>query len=1114
MPSLQALQKFRSSFSRLGGELASLRERGLSFDDLDLPKKEAEGLNAKAEKAAAEEAAGREALASLGLDPDVAASLGLEPALGDDALSPGGEAASPAGDVDGPDLGPEITESDDLGLDGFGEGDFDLSALLGSVPGEEPRDVSAGIFDESPGGTPESNGPESSPPAGSGGEEAGRENLNLPGNFFDGFAEDIENGEDTDLPDFDEEGGADSEDAAGEAGDEGLTGKAAGENLSFDLGDLTDFDLGGEGTAKTGDIPGNDIIEDISKAVENPESADTAGEESFDIPGLEDFSSPDPEEKGGNIEGIDSLDSLGDDFQIEMEPEEEESPPEAEEADSAPDDADFEDGFTEKDLAVSPDAADGFDKFNVGDNAGVPDITEEAGEGKEGGSAGGEEGEAGTGPADFTLQGFDDVFANIAGSRPAPGTRPGSGKRVPSGQNEPEEISLNDRDLEDLQNTLNSYPLNLRIACEEIISEMVVSEVQLAALVRLLVRGAPPKETAVLAGKILERDIPIPRGFQKKTGEELEAEQASFAYIFVHSFLPVLRLCLFVILAAASLFYLIFRFVYTPLRADSFYRMGYERIEAGEYERANERFSQAFGIHRVKKWFYRYAEAFRDQRQYRYAERKYDDLLSFYPRDKKGVLDYAALETHYLRNHQKADELLRKNILDYQPNDPEALLALGDNALLWGETENSKYEDARFAYARYLERYGWKDPVVERMLLYFIRTDNLGEVLPLQVWFMGDPNRKITAETLAELGGYLLDKRTEETQGVPNEYVEQIQGVRDVLLRAVQTGPDLPEAHYHLSRYYRNLGNTRDEQLTLEVALRAFEAAGEGSIRRLNYHIEAYRRHADILINLREFKPAEADLIRAIGLYEDALARNLLKPAPKFGRLFAAMGDLEYFTKQGDMETTLAYYRRSEDSGWAPPEMLYRMGSAYYHLRDWAPALERFFAASAQLPLNRRLLLALGNVCYMRNDYFAAQGYYNRLLDLLEAERIRLPVLLPNDRPEYVELADRLMRARNNMGVVLETLTGITGDNRYRADALGYYSESARAWDTLSRNPETMIRPFAGELSTPGKGRPNLNARNLLYPQRGYEARIFPEIDKDVLEPSFWEDIAPRAPGA
>ncbi|MDR0451397.1 MAG: tetratricopeptide repeat protein [Treponema sp.] len=1068
MPSLQALQEFRSSFSELGGELASLREQNLPFSDLDLPTKEAGSPAPRAERPAAGE---------------------------------GGETRAAAAEDDFPGAEPGIADTEDPGA--FGGGGFNLSDLLGSVPGEDPEDISAGLLDEIPAGTPEGESPEEFPAdifeeapdsaAGSGGEEGETEDLSLPEEFLEDFGGGIENAGDADLPDFDE--------GVGENGSEDSPG--AGEALAEDPDGLAGFDFGEEpaGTAAENDI---------SRAPEaGAEPGEAGEEEAFNIPSLEDFPLTELGDDGKTVEGIDSFDSLGDDFQIDAEPEEE-ILSESEEPDLDPVNMDFEEGFTEKDLAVAPDSADGFDKFNIGDNDELPDIEEAGGGAAE--EAAGESAGAAEGLEDFTLQGFDDVFANISGSKAAaPGTRSEGGRKAPAKQEAPEEIKLNSQDLANLQNTLNSYPLNLRIACEEIISEMVLPEAQLAGLVKLLVRGAPPREAAALAGKILERDIPIPRGFEKKTGAELEAEQSSFAYIFIHSFLPVLRLCMFVILAAASLFYLVYRFVYTPLRAESIYKIGYERIEAGEYERANERFNQAFAIHRVKNWFYRYAEAFRDERQYHYAERKYDELLMAYPRDKKGVLDYAALETFSLRDYEKADELLRKNILDYQPNDPEALLALGDNALLWGETDSSKYEDARFAYARYLDNYGWRDPAVERMLLYFIRTDNLKEVLPLQAWFMGDPKRKISADTLAELGGYLLDKRTEETRGVPNEYVEQIQGVRDVLLRAVQAGPALPEAHYHLSRYYRNLANQRDEQLTLEVALRVFEGAGEGSIRRLRYRIEAYQRYADILINQREFKRAETDLVKAIGLYEDALTRNLFKPAPEFGRLFAVMGDLEYFTKQGDMEMALTYYRRSEDSGWAPPEMLYRMGSAYYHLRDWVPALERFFAASARLPLNRRLLLALGNVCYMRNDYFAAQGYYDRLLDLLEAERIRLPVLLPNDRPEYVELADRLMRARNNMGVVLEALTEITGNNRYRAQALGYYSESARAWDTLSRNPETMIRPFAGELSSPGKGRPNLNFQNLLYPQSGYEAQIFPEIDKDVQEPSFWEDIAPRA---
>jgi tetratricopeptide (TPR) repeat protein len=704
---------------------------------------------------------------------------------------------------------------------------------------------------------------------------------------------------------------------------------------------------------------------------------------------------------------------------------------------------------------------------------------------------------------DFALPGIDDVF---------PGSIPGpAGSAAEAAQDEVEEIQLNENELARFQKTLAGYPLNLRVACEELIAEQAVAPDLMSRLVKLLIQGAPAREAASLAGKILGRTIPIPRGFEKSTGEALEAEQASFAYIFVHKFLPVLRIFLLAATAAASLFFLIFRFIYTPMRAEKFYKMGYERLFAGEYQRANDRFSQAFGIHRNKNWFYRYAEAFRDERQYLYAEQKYDELLLFYPRDKKGVLDYAAMESVYQRNYTRADELLRRNILDYAPNDREALLALGDNSLAWGEIDSSKYEDARFAYARLLDKYGWTDPVVERMMVYFIRTDNLKEVLPLQAYFMGSKKRKISAPSLAELGGYLLDKRLEEVRGVPNEYVEQIEGIRDLLLRALAADPALPESHYHLARYYHYLNNPQEERIVLETAIQAFDAAPEGPIRRIIYRIDTQKRYADILIKNREFFPAEEQLVKGIGIYEDAFSRRLLSRSPEFGKLYAGLGDLEYFTKTGNMDMALQYYRRSEQHGWAPPEIRYRMGSAYYHLESWRDALEQFFAASSEMPLNRRLLYALGNVSYQRGDYFAAQGYYNRLLDILESEQTRLPLLLPNDQPEFVELAERLMIARNNMGAAYEVLAGQTGDNRYRSRALALYSESARAWDSLTRNPQTMVRslPVPG-IFGPGISLPYLNSRNTLYPQPGYEPQIFLQIDKDVLEPSDWERLAPQ----
>ncbi|MDR2313558.1 MAG: tetratricopeptide repeat protein [Spirochaetaceae bacterium] len=709
---------------------------------------------------------------------------------------------------------------------------------------------------------------------------------------------------------------------------------------------------------------------------------------------------------------------------------------------------------------------------------------------------------------DFSLPGFDDTLTG-----PAPRTRPqAAGSAVPGGSDDIEEIRLSEEEYGRLQDTLSAYPLNLRIACEELISEQAVAPDLMSALVKLLTRGAPAKETASLAGKILGRNIPIPKGYIKQTGEELEAEQGSFGYIFVHSFLPILRFFGAIALVVLSMAYLSWRFIITPWQAEKLYKQGYETLQAGEYIRANELFRQGFEKYRMKKWFYRYAEGFRDERQYIYAERKYDELLRAYPRDKKGALDYAALESNYIKNYEKADRIIRTNILDYAVNDREGLIALAENNLAWAATDPSRYEEARAAYARLLERYGRQDPFLEGMLKYFIRTDKLNEVLPLQAYFMENPKkRKISVPALAELGGYLLDKRFGEEEGVPDEYIGQIDGIRDVLLRAINADGTYPESYYHLARYYNRYGSTSEERQSLEQAIRIFDGAPEENSKRVAYRIDSHRRYAEVLINAREFFPAEEEFIRGLRIYEDARARQVLKTDGEFGRLYTGLGDLEFFAKDGNMEAALRFYQEGERNGWAPPEIQYRMGAAHYQLEQWEEALQRFFALSPFMPNNKRLLYALGNVSYLRGNYFAAQGYYNRLMDLLDAERVRFPNLMPGSRPEEMDLAERIMVTDNNLGVTLEALTRISGDTSYRTRALGLFSESIRAWDVLTRNPETMtrMRPFK-DLYGPGINLAYLNAQNIQRPSPNYEQQIFMRIDRDVLEFSTWENLIPR----
>jgi hypothetical protein len=117
---------------------------------------------------------------------------------------------------------------------------------------------------------------------------------------------------------------------------------------------------------------------------------------------------------------------------------------------------------------------------------------------------------------------------------------------------------------------------------------------------------------------------------------------------------------------------------------------------------------------------------------------------------------------------------------------------------------------------------------------------------------------------------------------------------------------------------------------------------------------------------------------------------------------------------------------------------------------------------------------------------------------------------MPNEGHEFIEVGERLMMTRNNIGVTYEALADQTGNREYRSRALSLYAESARAWDTITRNPQSMVRmrPTDG-LNAPGINLGFLNANNALRPAGDYIPQIFIRIDKDAIDPSPWEALAP-----
>jgi tetratricopeptide (TPR) repeat protein len=1094
MPSLNALGEFKFSFSNIGNEKNNTLSKNQPYDDLPLPKTEAPPMEfvRPVQTSSSDSYTEPE---SDGLDFSAFGGANLDEPPSIDDLIP---------DINQPSFDSDSQQSEGQEfLDDFLKG-------LDSTSAPEAADDTFGIDDFSAG------------------EEPAAEDGFPTDDFFSGDTADSGGLESTDagLDDFDDPGSIDM-------GGESL--EVASDSESFDSGsDFQDFNIPEDKPVPPAEETIETEPEDFGGIDMGGESPHTDFETESPLPdlGADDFpdidESPDEHidlggESPGDIDlGGESPDSdISADFGLP----DTDFPSDSGfdlESSTADFPADFGDADFQTDGGGDEFSAQSFTDLDS-DFASDSIELESGGDQGSGLSSDGFSAESYGGDDDFVIPGIEEIFdKSKTETSKQPAQKKGLFKRkkvkvedIPEAEADIEEIHLTQDELDRLLKTLSTYPLNLRVICEEIIAEMVIQPKQLSKLIFLLKNGAGVRETAALAEEITGKQIVIPKSFEKMTGAAFEAEQASFAYIFVHNFLPVLRLFGIIALLAASVFYLGYRFIYIPIKAEGLYKRGYERIPAGEYQRANQLFHEAFLTHKKKKWFYLYAESFRDQRRYLLAEEKYDELLLYYPRDKKGVLDYANLNTYHMYNYQKANDLLQQQLLDFTPNDYNGLLAAGDNFLLWADSDPDrfydKYEDARFSYARMIENFGWQPPIIERMLKYFIRTDNLKEVLYLRVWFENDPKKRpLSTSTLAELGGYLLDKQLEEVKGVPDLYLESIESVRDMLLKAVMQEPTLPEPHYHLARYYHNLGNTYEERLTLENAIRAFDLAQTETVRRRLYRVDTHYRYAELLKNNREFFPAEEQLVKGIQLFEDFLSRNLTPATPQLGKLYAAKGDLEYFVKSGDMRAALTDYRSAERYGYAPPEIQYRMGAAYYQLQDWRNSLEYLFKASAELPLNRRLLYALGNVAYQRGDYFAAQGYYSRLLDILESQRIRLPILLPNDNPQFLELGERLMMARNNAGVVYESLAEQTGNRDYRSKALALYAESSRAWDSITRNPETMTRTRL--VDTPGAPSINLgylNANNALRPSSSYRPEIFIRIDKDVIEPSHWEELAP-----
>ena len=692
----------------------------------------------------------------------------------------------------------------------------------------------------------------------------------------------------------------------------------------------------------------------------------------------------------------------------------------------------------------------------------------------------------GTDNGEFEIPGFSDV-ETVATSKDGKIKRPVTAAE----QNEiNQKNSLTDEQYEKFLKNLASYPLNVRIAVEELIVKNEFTDEAEFDIVQKVLKKISARQLASELERMLDISILVPRDFERRTAEEYEAYKASFQYQLRNKIIPGAILGIFASFLCFVLVIFTKNYIYNPLKASSLYRQGYALIENDEFVQSEIEFNKAAKYKLIKKWFYKYADAYRTKKQYLRAEQMYKATLRFFNQDKLAGIKYAEMELYDLANYEKAENITLREILDHHINDSDGLLLLGDVYLEWAtEKDPTKFEEAKTRYAELIQLYGETDLYMSRMMRYFIRTENLLRVLELKERFM-PKEKSLNAQDWTELSGFLLDKLY-GTLPASEEYLrDKIEDVKELLVRAVKADEKNPTALYNLSRYYVNMKNNMKAKSTLEHAINAFNNLDVVKKKDVYNQIDSYRLLGEEYIREKEYLKAQEVLTQGISNYISAHELSGLKGTEKIGKLYTDMGDINYFIT-GDLDNALQNYKDSIETFYDTPQIRYKIGYIQYGKKNYSEALGSFMKSSELYADDPNLLLAMGNTLSLRNDNFAAQGYYDQLLEYLDNKRVQKGLLFPQVRSDEAQIVDMYLKASNNLGVTMFRLAKRTGNSNLNAKAIVHFQESMRAWDSMTRNQQSMVRLGGSNLA-------EQNIQYVTHPVPNFEPAIYTDIPRTL----------------
>ena len=696
---------------------------------------------------------------------------------------------------------------------------------------------------------------------------------------------------------------------------------------------------------------------------------------------------------------------------------------------------------------------------------------------------------------EFEIPGFSDVETSSDVVAPQPKPNVSLDEVDFSGGLEGDKLppnTLSDEQYKQFLKNFSTYPLNVRLAFENFIVQDEFTDDAEFEVIEKILNKAPARQVAALLEKMLDTSIPVPRDYEQRSAEEYEAYKKSVQYQLRNKIIPGTLIFMLMILIGWGLFNFTKHCIYIPAKANSLYKQGYALIEQNEFPQSKVKFDSAVRYRLSKNWFFKYARAYREKKQYQRSAQMYTNILRCFNNDKTAGLEYAQMELDDLANYERAEEILRREVLDYHVNDPDGILMLGDVFLEWGtEKDASKFDLAQEQYSSLLQLYKPNNLYHSRMMRYYIRTDNLAYVLAYKNLF--EPKEKSLApEDWTELSGYLLEKMYEPLTPSEEPLRYKIEGLRGLLQRAVTTDSENPVATYNLAKYFVLTSENLYIESALRDAIEKFDNAKTLKRRDIYKYIDSYRLLGEFYVKSQDYLKAQEQFTQGISLYTVERDNAGFKGNAEIGNMYADLADIN-FEHSGDYIQAKENYKNAINLGYDNSSIRYRIGYIQYQQKNYLEALGSFMKAGEGNLKERNLLLAMANTLYLRGDDYAAEGYYAQLIDSLDKEIADQGIVFPQASEADYDIVNTYLCAANNYGVTLARLAKRTGDSSKNAHAIVQFQQSVRAWDALTRNQQTLVRLDGSNLALE-------NIKYVSRPISTFEPSIYVEIPKTLKD--------------